>query len=112
MERIIGPLINRKAIDRIIEQIESAKKKQGAEVVLEGKVGGNVKHPYILIGSNNVVTAQSEMFGPVATTFLLRVMKKQFVLNDTPFGQSVAVHAGSRERGIEVAKQITSVWIM
>jgi acyl-CoA reductase-like NAD-dependent aldehyde dehydrogenase len=66
MERIIGPLINRKAIDRIIEQIESAKK-QGAEVVLEGKVEGNVKHPYILIGSNNVVTAQSEMFGPVAT---------------------------------------------
>ncbi len=66
MERIIGPLINRKAIDRIIEQIESAKK-QGAEVVLEGKVEGNVMHPYILIGSNIVVTAQSEMFGPVAT---------------------------------------------
>lgn len=107
-DNLIGPLINRQAIDRILEQIESAKE-QGAEVVLEGKVEGNVMHPYILTGSNDVATAQNEMFGPVATIISAESDEEAIrIANDTPFGLSGAVHAGSPERGVEVAKQITS----
>ncbi|WP_084268710.1 aldehyde dehydrogenase family protein [Oceanobacillus damuensis] len=107
-DTLIGPLINRKAIDRILGQIEEAQK-QGAEVVLEGKVEGNVMHPYVLTGTNDVATAQNEMFGPVATIISAESDEDAIkIANDTPFGLSGAVHAGSPERGVEVAKQITS----
>ncbi|MCG5104221.1 aldehyde dehydrogenase family protein [Oceanobacillus alkalisoli] len=107
-DNLIGPLINRKAIDRILEQIEMAKK-QGAKVVLEGKVEGNVMHPYILTGTNEVATAKNEMFGPVATIISAESDEEAIrIANDTPFGLSGAIHSGSPERGVEAAKQITS----
>nr|WP_263326819.1 aldehyde dehydrogenase family protein [Neobacillus sp. Marseille-Q6967] len=105
---MIGPLINRDAINRILGQIEDAKK-QGAEVVLEGKVEGNVMHPFVLTGTNDVATAKNEMFGPVVTIIPAENDDEAIrIANDTPFGLSGAVHAGSMERGVEVAKQIVT----
>jgi acyl-CoA reductase-like NAD-dependent aldehyde dehydrogenase len=107
-ETLIGPLINKGAVERILGDIEKAKS-QGADIVLEGKVDGNVMHPYVLTGSNQVATAQNEMFGPVAT--IIRANSDQEaidVANDSPYGLSGAVHAGTVERGVEVAKQIVT----
>ncbi|WP_156288439.1 aldehyde dehydrogenase family protein [Oceanobacillus salinisoli] len=107
-DTLIGPLINREAIDRILEQIDEAKN-QGAKIELEGKVEGNVMHPYVLTGTNDVSTAKNEMFGPVATIIPAEDDKDAVrIANDTPFGLSGAVHAGSPERGVEVAKQIVT----
>jgi acyl-CoA reductase-like NAD-dependent aldehyde dehydrogenase len=107
-DNLIGPLINHEAIERILEQINEAKE-QGAKVVLEGKVEGNVMHPTILTGTNDVATAKNEMFGPVAT--IIRAEDDHDVIriaNDSPFGLSGAVHSASPERGVEVAKQIVT----
>lgn len=107
-ETLIGPLINKNAIERILADIEKAKK-QGAEVVLEGKVEGNVLYPYILTGTNDVATAQNEMFGPVATIIKCHSDQEAIdIANDSQYGLSGAVHAGSIERGVEVAKQIVT----
>ncbi|WP_026905883.1 aldehyde dehydrogenase family protein [Paucisalibacillus globulus] len=107
-DTLIGPLINKRSIEHILSHVEKAKS-QGATVVLEGKTEGNVMHPYILTGTNDVATAQNEMFGPVAT--IIKAQNDQEAIdiaNDTQYGLSGAVHAGTVERGVEVAKQIVT----
>ncbi|TVX94110.1 aldehyde dehydrogenase family protein [Paenibacillus agilis] len=108
-ENVIGPVINRRAVERITATIEEAKK-EGATVVLEGKVEGNTISPYILTSvTNDVATARSEMFGPVATVIPFKTEQEGIdIANDTPYGLSAAVYAGSIEKGVEVAKQIVS----
>ncbi|WP_163970235.1 aldehyde dehydrogenase family protein [Oceanobacillus halotolerans] len=107
-DTLIGPLINKGAIERILRDIEKAQE-QGANVVLEGKVEGNVMHPYILTGTNDVATAKNEMFGPVATVISADSDEEAIdIANDTQYGLSGAVHAGSPERGVKVAKQIVT----
>ncbi|MUK90390.1 aldehyde dehydrogenase family protein [Ornithinibacillus sp. L9] len=107
-DTLIGPLINRKAVDGILEFIDQAKE-QGAKVVLEGKAEGNVMYPYILTGTNEVATAKNEMFGPVATIISAKDDDEAIkIANDTEYGLSGAVHAGSPEHGVEVAKQIVT----
>lgn len=105
-DTLIGPLINQKAVERILKTIEKARK-QGAKVVLEGKVDGNVMSPFILIGTNEVATAKNEMFGPVVTIIPFDDEEEAIQLaNDTKYGLSGSVHAGSVEKGVEVAKKL------
>lgn len=106
---MIGPLINKKAVERITSTIEKAKQ-EGAKVVLEGTVKGNTISPYILTSkTNDVSTAQSEMFGPVATVIPFKTEQEGIAIaNATPYGLSAAVHAGTIEQGVVVAKQIKS----
>lgn len=106
-DNIIGPLINEKAVKRITGEIAKAKE-QGARVVLEGKTEGNVMHPTILASdTNDVATAQHEMFGPVATVIPFTTEEEGIqIANDTPYGLSGAVHAGSVEKGVEIAKKM------
>ncbi|WP_053361502.1 aldehyde dehydrogenase family protein [Bacillus sp. FJAT-27251] len=105
-DTMIGPLINRGAVDRILGEIEEAKK-QGAEVLLEGEVNGSVMSPFVLTGTNEVATARNEMFGPVVTIISAEDEEDAIrIANDTPFGLSGAVHAGSVEKGVEVARKM------
>ncbi|MEW8972165.1 aldehyde dehydrogenase family protein [Mesobacillus jeotgali] len=107
-DTLIGPLINRGAVDRILGEIEKAKS-EGAKVVLEGSANGTLMTPYVLTGSNDVATAKNEMFGPVVTIIPVESEEEAItVANDTSFGLSGGVHAGSVEKGVEVAKQIQS----
>ncbi|GAA4721876.1 aldehyde dehydrogenase family protein [Brevibacillus fulvus] len=104
---IVGPLINRKQVERIIDLVERTKK-QGARVVLEGKAEGNVLTPYILADvTNDMAIAQEEVFGPACGVIAVDSEEEAIrVANDSEFGLSGAVYAGSYERGVEVAKQI------
>ncbi|GAB7388888.1 benzaldehyde dehydrogenase [Bacillaceae bacterium] len=106
-DTIIGPLINRKQVERILALIEKSVE-QGAKVVLEGKVDGNVMSPFILADvTNDMPVAQEEIFGPVAGVIPVEDEEEAVqVANDTPYGLSGAVYAGSVERGVEVAKKI------
>lgn len=107
-DTLIGPLINRKTVDRILKQVEEAKQ-QGAKVVLEGKAKGNVIHPFILTGTNEVATAKNEMFGPVATIIPAETDEEAIrIANDTPYGLSGAIHSASPEKGVELAKQLVT----
>ncbi|WP_028595971.1 aldehyde dehydrogenase family protein [Paenibacillus assamensis] len=106
---MIGPLINKQAVERITETITKAKQ-EGAQVVLEGQINGNVMSPFVLTSNtNDVATAQHEMFGPVATIIPFKTEQEGIAIaNDSPYGLSAAVHAGSIEKGVQVAKQIVS----
>ena len=95
---LIGPLINQKAVQRLLGEVDQAKR-EGAEVLLEGTVEGNVMSPFILKGTNDMATAKHEMFGPVVTIIPVESEEEALrVANDTEFGLSGSVHAGSVER--------------
>ncbi|MBS4216780.1 aldehyde dehydrogenase family protein [Bacillus sp. FJAT-49711] len=103
-ENLIGPLINKGAVERILNEIEKAKQ-EGAKVVLDGEVEGSIIYPTILTSdSNNVATAKNEMFGPVVTVIPFKTEEEAIgIANDTEYGLSGAVHAGSIEKGVQVA---------
>lgn len=106
-ETIIGPVIERKQVDRIVGLIDSAVA-EGAKFALEGKVEGNLISPYILMDvDNKMEVAQSEIFGPVAVIIPVDGEEEAIeVANDSQFGLSGSVFTTSLERGEEVAKQI------
>lgn len=106
-DTVIGPLINRRQVDRILDLIHSSVE-QGARVVLEGRVEGNLIHPYILADvRNDMPIARQEIFGPVAAVIPVDSEEEAIrVANDTEYGLSGSVHAGNLEHGVEVALRL------
>ncbi len=106
-DTIIGPMITTKAIDKIVKVLDNCEK-EGAKIVLRGKVEGHMMWPSIVIDVNNDMTiAQTELFGPVATIIPVDGEEEAIkVANGSDFGLSGAVFSGSLERGIKVAQQI------
>jgi acyl-CoA reductase-like NAD-dependent aldehyde dehydrogenase len=106
-DTIIGPLINRKQVDRALKLVEQSIE-EGARVVLKGEVKGNVVEPIILADvTNDMAVAQNEVFAPIAVIIPVDNEEEAIqVANTTPFGLSGAVHSGSLERGINVARKI------
>src|SRR5690606_17366429 len=57
--------------------------------------------------TNDVATAQNEMFGPVVTVIPFATEEDAIrIANDTQYGLSGAVHAGSIEKGVQVALKL------
>ncbi|WP_409292626.1 aldehyde dehydrogenase family protein [Peribacillus sp. SCS-37] len=106
-DTIIGPMINRKQVERALSIIDKSRE-EGARVVKEGNVNGNLMEPFVLVDVKNHMTiAQNEIFAPVACIIPVDGEEEAVrVANDSPFGLSGAVFSGSIERGIQVAKQI------
>lgn len=103
---LIGPLISGDEVDRLLDEIEKAKS-EGAEVLLEGKREGNVLTPTILKGTNDMTTAQNEMFGPVVTLIPAKDEAEALELaNDTDAGLSGAVSSGSEKRAFAFAEKM------
>jgi succinate-semialdehyde dehydrogenase/glutarate-semialdehyde dehydrogenase len=97
----IGPLINRKAIERVDEVVQEALT-QGAELVLGGKrsaAGELFYEPTLLSGVTEAMAiANQEIFGPISTLFVFddedEVIQRA---NATPFG--LAAYFYSRDIG-------------
>lgn len=108
-EVIVGPLINHKQVERIQKLIDDSIA-LGAKYALQGKVEGNVFEPTILSEvTNDMPIAQQEIFGPVVGVIAVDSEEEAIrVANDSEYGLSGAVHSGSLEHGIEVAKQIVT----
>lgn len=104
---IIGPLIERKQVERILELIDKAVS-EGARLELEGQVQGNLMSPFIITEARNEMEiAQSEIFGPVAVIIPVENKEEAIrIANDSAFGLSGAVFSGTTEKGIQVAQQI------
>lgn len=102
---LIGPLIAQTEVKRLLAEIEKAKA-EGAEVLLEGDVEGNVMHPTILKGTNAMTTAQHEMFGPVVTLISVKDETEALkVANDTDAGLSGSVHTSDKDRAFRFASK-------
>lgn len=106
-ETVIGPLINRRQVDKILSFVE-ASVKEGAKILVQGNVQGNVLSPIVLTDvTNDMTIAQSEIFGPAAAIIPVENEEEAIrVANDSPNGLSGAVFSGSLERGCRVAEQI------
>lgn len=104
-----GPVINESQRDQIVELVEDTIE-AGATVELEGRMDGNVIHPWILGDvTNDMPTAANEVFGPAMS--LIRVEDEAEAIdiaNDTNYGLSGAVFTEDRYHGMEVARQIES----
>lgn len=106
-DTVIGPMINRKQVDRAIELVEQTLK-EGATLIQEGKVEGNFIYPYILGDvTNDMAAAKNEVFAPIAVIIPVENEEEAIeVANGTPFGLSGAVFSSSLERGVQVARKI------
>ncbi len=104
---VVGPLINHRQVERIQKLIDQSLA-AGAQYALQGKVEGNVFAPTILTHvTNDMPIAQEEIFGPAVGVIVVDSEEEAIrVANDSEYGLSGAVHAGSIEHGVEVAKQI------
>lgn len=103
----IGPLINRKQVEKILKLVNESVE-QGAKMVLEGNVNGNKMEPFILTDVTNAMAiAQAEIFGPVAAIIPADNEEEAIqAANDTPYGLNGSVFSGSIDRGIRVANRI------
>lgn len=101
---VIGPLINQTQLEKAIKNVEKAKN-AGADVLLEGKVEGNVMTPYVFGNVDNVSEiAQTELFGPI--TLIVKATSDEEAIafaNDTEFGLSSAIFTSNIEKGREYA---------
>ncbi|WP_424765565.1 aldehyde dehydrogenase family protein [Paenibacillus sp. sgz302251] len=108
-DTIIGPMINKRQIERVMALVDESIR-EGAKLEMEGRVVGNVIEPYILSEvTNDMAVAKNEIFGPVAAIIPVDSEEEAIrIANDCDFGLSGAVHSGSLDRGINVAKQIVT----
>ena len=108
-DTIIGPLINQRQLELVIESVEKAVQ-NGASILCGGKAEGPCYQPTVL---SNVKPgsefACEETFGPVVSIMVVDSEEKAVVLaNETKYGLSAAVFTNDFAKGLTVAKQIES----
>ncbi|KEA64638.1 Aldehyde dehydrogenase B [Marinobacterium lacunae] len=97
----VGPLINRKAIDRVDQVVKDAVG-EGAELLLGGQRSdqGELFYQPTLLGgvSETMAIANQELFGPISTIFVFDEEEEVIErANNTPFG--LAAYFYSRDIG-------------
>jgi acyl-CoA reductase-like NAD-dependent aldehyde dehydrogenase len=104
---VIGPLINRKQVEKVLRLIDSGVQ-QGARVALRGEAHGNLIHPFVLADvRNDMDIAQSEVFGPVASILPFDDEEEAIrIANASQYGLSGSIFTGNLEHGVEVALRI------
>lgn len=104
---VVGPVINRSQREGLLEKIRTAKA-EGARVVLEGEVDGQVVPPHIFADvTPDMEIAREEIFGPLVG--IQRVADEAQALaaaNNTEFGLASAVFTGDLERGVAFAQGV------
>lgn len=106
-DTLIGPIINQKQVDAILDRVARTKK-AGAQVALEGQPDGFVIPPIVLVGvTNEMPCAREENFGPVAPILGFGSDEEGLAIaNDTEAGLSAAVFSSDRGRAEWAARRI------
>lgn len=104
---IIGPIINEKQRDAILDRVERTKK-AGARAVLEGEPEGLIVPPIVLVDvTNDMPCAREENFGPVAPLIAFGDEDEAIAIaNDTRAGLSAAIFTGEIGHGAKLARRI------
>jgi aldehyde dehydrogenase (NAD+) len=109
---IMGPVISRKQLDRVLGYIELGKK-EGARLLAGGKVradkgGGYFVEPTCFVDVDNKMRiAQEEIFGPVLVVIPFENDDDAVrIANDSDYGLSGMVASGNRERAMKVARRL------
>ncbi|UOR10866.1 aldehyde dehydrogenase family protein [Halobacillus amylolyticus] len=108
-DTVIGPLINKKQVEKVLEVIEKAEK-AGVNVALKGKREGNVLTPHIFVDvDNSDDIAQTELFSPVVSIIKADSDDHAIELaNDTIYGLTSALFTSDLEKGEAYSLKIDS----
>jgi aldehyde dehydrogenase (NAD+) len=103
----VGPLIDNKAVMRILDLIKRSVQ-AGAKLEVGGNAEGNVLQPTVLSNVNkDTPIFQEEVFGPAVGLVSFKDDHEAIELaNATQFGLSGALHTTNLQRGLEVARQV------
>ncbi len=106
-ETVVGPVINSKQLQGLLQKIETAKA-EGASVLVGGEAQGNVLPPHVFGNvTADMEIAREEIFGPLVGIQTARDEQHALALaNQSEYGLSSAVFTGSLERGVRFAQGI------
>ncbi len=106
-DTVVGPVINDKQLQGLLQKIETAKA-EGAEMLVGGDPQGNVLPPHVFGNvTADMEIAREEIFGPLVG--IQAASDEQHALelaNQSDYGLSSAVFSGSLERGVRFAQGI------
>ena len=104
---VLGPLINQVQLEKAIQNVEKVKS-AGVDVLLEGKVEGNIMTPYVFGNVNNASEiAQTELFAPISLIMKATSDEEAIAFaNDTEFGLSSAIFTRNIGKGREYAIEL------
>jgi len=107
METSIGPIINKSQLEGLQQKIAKAKE-QGAKVLLEGEIHGQMVPPHVFGDvTPDMELSSGEIFGPLVGIQKARDEQHALELaNATEFGLSSAVFSGDPDRGLKFARKI------
>ncbi len=107
MDTIIGPLINKQALDMVRARVDDAVS-HGAKVLTGGKVQGACYEPTLLTDvPADSAMSKEETFGPVATiTIVENADEAVRVANQTTYGLSAGILTRDADRGMALAERI------
>jgi aldehyde dehydrogenase (NAD+) len=108
-ETVIGPLVNKRQLEKALNYIEDAKR-EGATIALEGTHEGNVLSPFVFTDADNSSKlAQTELFAPIATIIKAETDVEAIEMaNDTEYGLSSAIFTSDLAKGEELGLQLDS----
>ncbi|HEY7632222.1 MAG TPA: aldehyde dehydrogenase [Thermoleophilaceae bacterium] len=108
-DTVIGPLVNKAAIERVTELVEDAKSK-GAEILSGGAADGPCFPPTVVKGvTPDMRLYTEESFGPVLAVMASDNADQAVELaNDTEYGLSAAVFGNDVPAALEIAQRIES----
>jgi acyl-CoA reductase-like NAD-dependent aldehyde dehydrogenase len=108
-ETDLGPLINQRQAETFTKQVQRGID-EGARVVLQGKVEGNVASPTIFADVKpDMWVAQNEMFGPAVSVMPFDTAEEAIeIANNSPYGLSGSIFTRDAESGAQLAKQFES----
>src|SRR5690625_6675413 len=101
------PINNQEQLEGLQEKIAKAKQ-EGAKVLLEGEVKGQVLPPHVFGDvTPEMNISREEIFGPLIGILKARNEAHALELaNDTEYGLSSAVFSGGLARGLRFAQRI------
>jgi aldehyde dehydrogenase (NAD+) len=108
-DTIIGPLINRQQLNKVVKSVEAAVR-DGAKVLCGGKAEGPCYYPTVLTNVKpDTPFACEETFGPVVSVIEVNSAEDAIsAANDTMYGLSAAVFTRDFAKGMAVAERIES----
>lgn len=108
-DTVIGPLINKQALEQVKARVDEAVK-HGAKVLTGGQPQGSCYQPTLLTDvPGDVMMSKEETFGPVATITVVDSADQAVELaNQTSYGLSAGIMTRDADRGMALAERIQS----